>query len=121
MTESFTSRFGVSSKNFITSCTIRVVACLSWACFLERTSTWSLRRLQSPEFLLMVTMAIRRRDVVARSEAYRIAPSWLVLRWIGERSDDGTPYLSGLLLQHQQLVDGTLDIGLNRTESVYMM
>jgi hypothetical protein len=43
------------------------------------------------------------------------------LRWIGGVSDDGTAYLSGLLLQHQQLVDRTLDIGLNQAKSVYMM
>jgi hypothetical protein len=61
---------GVSSRNFITACTILVVACLSWACFLERRSTWSLRRFQSPDSLAIVTMAIRRRDVEARSEAY---------------------------------------------------
>lgn len=81
MTDSLTSMFGVSSRNFITSCTILAVACLSWACFLESRSTWSLRRFQSPAFLLIVTMVIRRRDVVARSEAYkRVTVSTMSMR-----------------------------------------
>jgi len=69
MTESFTSMLGVSSRKLITVCTILVMACLSWPCFLERTSTWSFIKLQSPAVLHIVTMEINMRDVEARSEA----------------------------------------------------
>jgi hypothetical protein len=54
-----------------------------------------------------------------RSLSYSIV--MVSLRWIGEWSDDGTAYLSGLLLQHQQLVDGTLNIGLDPEKSVHLM
>jgi hypothetical protein len=70
MTDSLTSILGVSSRNPITTCTIFVVACLSCPCFLDRRRTWSLRRLQSPAFLIIVTMETRSLDVDARSEAY---------------------------------------------------
>lgn len=68
MTESFVSRFGVSSKNPITTCTIFVVACFSWPCFLESSSTCSFNRLQSPAFLAIVQIPTRIREVEARSE-----------------------------------------------------
>ena len=47
------------------------MACLSWPCFLESSKTCSLSKLQSPESLLIVTIATRSRDVDAKSDAYR--------------------------------------------------
>lgn len=107
MTDSLTSKFGVSSRNPITVWTIFVTACLSWPCFLDSRSTWSFSRFQSPEFLLSVTMVIRMRDVVARSEACRMGKN----RDVAKQTREG-PYLSCLLLQYKELVNGTLDIGL---------
>lgn len=69
MTESLVSMFGVSSRNFMTVWTMRVTACLSWPCFLESTSTWSLSKLHFPASLQMVHIAMRMRDVEARSDA----------------------------------------------------
>lgn len=72
ITDSFVSRFGVSSKYFITVCTILVMACLSCPCFFERSRTWSLSRFQSSEFLLIVTIVMSNRDVVGKSLDYGI-------------------------------------------------
>jgi hypothetical protein len=69
MTESFVSRFGVSSKKPITVCTIFVVACFSCPCFLESSKTCSFIKFQSFAFLAIVTMAMMIREVEARSEA----------------------------------------------------
>lgn len=69
MMDSLVSRLGVSSRNPMTVCTIRVIACLSWPCFLDSTKVWSLSKLQLPAFLQIVMMAINIRDVEARSEA----------------------------------------------------
>ena len=46
------------------------MACLSWPCFLESSRICSLSKLQSPESLLIVTIAMRIRDVDARSDAF---------------------------------------------------
>ena len=62
----------------------------------------------------MVTMAIRRREVVARSEACRIKSRCGQFGYIGGVIDGETAYLAGLLLQHQQLVNRALNIGLNQ-------
>lgn len=68
--DNLVSSFGAESRNPITTCTIFVIACLSWPCFLESNRTCSFSRLQSPESLLSVTIATRIRDVDARSEAW---------------------------------------------------
>jgi len=69
MTDNFVSKFGVSSRKPITTCTIFVVACLSWPCFLESNRTCSFKRLQSPDSFAIVTIAMMMREVDARSEA----------------------------------------------------
>jgi hypothetical protein len=69
MTDNLVSRFGVSSKNSMTFCTILVVACLSCPCFFDSRSTCSFIRLQSFAFFAIVTMAMMTREVEARSEA----------------------------------------------------
>ncbi len=55
--------------NDIATCTILVVACLSWPCFLDSNRICSLSRPQSPESLDIVIMATRSLEVDARSEA----------------------------------------------------
>ena len=71
ITESLFSASGASSINVMTTCTIFVVACLSWPCFFESSKTCSLSRPQSPEFLHIVTIATSILEVEARSEAYK--------------------------------------------------
>lgn len=97
MTDSLVSRFGVSSRNFITVCTILVMACLSWPCFFERSRTWSLSRVQSPESLLIVTIVMSNRDAVGKSLDYVITVIRIRHLCVSEMA---LPYLSGLLLQH---------------------
>lgn len=71
ITDNFTSKFGVSSRKPMTTCTIFVVACLSWPCFFDNSRTWSFNRLQSPASLQIVTIVTRILEVVARSEAWK--------------------------------------------------
>ena len=68
-----------------------------------------MRRFQSPELLLIVTMVTRIRDVVGRSEAYRSRhqSAWYV------EGRGAMSYLSCLFLKDQKLVDRTLHVGLN--------
>jgi hypothetical protein len=70
MVESLISTLAVSSRNPITTCTIFVIACLSWPCFFESNSTCSFNKLQSFACLHIVTMATRDLDVEAKSEDY---------------------------------------------------
>ena len=71
ITLSFVSILGASSRNPMTTCTIFVIACLSWPCFLLSSSTCSFKSDQSPEFLHIVTKPTMRREVEGRSEACR--------------------------------------------------
>ncbi len=70
MTDNLVSRFGVSSKNPMTVCTILVVACFNCPCFFDSSKTCSFIKSQSLAFLAIVTIAMITRDVDARSEAY---------------------------------------------------
>lgn len=79
----------------MTTCTIFVMACLSWPCFFERRRTWSFRRLQSPLSLLIVTMATRTLEVVERSEAYTLYTNKHSLT----HEEQWLSHLSRLLLQ----------------------
>ena len=69
ITDSFFSEFGAACMKVMTTCTILVVACLSWPCFFDKSRTCSFNRSQSPESLHIVTMATRSLEVDARSEA----------------------------------------------------
>jgi hypothetical protein len=69
---SFLSKVGASSRKPMTAWTILVMACLSWPCFLERSRTWSLSKLQSPLSLHIVTTPMRIRFVDGRSDACRV-------------------------------------------------
>jgi len=89
----------------MTTCTILVIACLSCPCFFESSRTCSFNRLQSPESLLIVTIATRIRDVDARSEAWE---------WLADGKEAlEAAHLSGLLLQCCELLDRTSDISLD--------
>lgn len=83
------------------------MACLSCPCFLDSKRTWSFNKPQSPESLLSVTMVRRILEVVARSEACRIVSHCSTVYTSSQRA-----YLSCLLLQHQELVDGCLHVRL---------
>lgn len=94
--------------------TILVMACLSWPCFLDRTRTWSFSNVQFPAFLQMVHIAIRVRDVDARSEAcgcmnVNVNIFSRMSSGLGARDKS---YLSGLLLEDSELLDSGLDVGL---------
>jgi hypothetical protein len=112
MTESFDSRLGVSSRNPITVCTILVVACFSWPCFFDSSSTCSLSKLQSPAFFAIVHIAMRIREVEARSEAFVLSVKPACAnprRW---------PYLAGLLLQQKELLDRRLRVALQQLSAL---
>lgn len=66
---SFFSASGASSMNDMATCTILVVACLSWPCFFESNSICSFSRSQSPESLDIVIIANSNLEVEARSDA----------------------------------------------------
>lgn len=100
---SFLSVSGASSMNDMATCTILVVACLSWPCFLESSNTCSFNRPQSPESFDIVIMATSNLDVEARSEAcFRSAKSVDI-------NLDGF-HLSSVLLKRRQFFKGCLDI-----------
>jgi hypothetical protein len=106
MTDSFVSRFGVSSKKPMTVWTILVVACFNCPCFFESSRTCSFIRFQSLARLAIVTMEIMIREVDARSEALgRLANG-------GASRHLGLVYLASLLLQSKQLVDTGLWVAL---------
>ena len=69
MRVSFFSESGASSMNDIATCTIFVVACLSWPCFFDNSNICSFNKDQSPEFFEMVMMATSNLEVDARSDA----------------------------------------------------
>ena len=56
--------------NNIATCTILVVACLSWPCFFDSSKICSFSKPQSPESLEIVMIATSSLEVDARSEAY---------------------------------------------------
>ena len=58
--------------NNIATCTILVVACLSWPCFFDSSKICSFSKPQSPESLEIVMIATSSLEVDARSEAYVI-------------------------------------------------
>ena len=70
ISDSFFSASGASLIKDMATCTILVVACLSWPCFFESNKTCSLSKLQSPEFFDIVMMATNSREVEARSDAF---------------------------------------------------
>ena len=72
ISESFLSIVGASSIKDMATCTILVVACLSWPCFLDNNKICSFSKGQSLESLDMVMIATRSLDVEARSDAYNI-------------------------------------------------
>ena len=91
--------------NDMATCTILVVACLSWPCFLESNNTCSSNRPQSPESFDIVIMATSNLDVEARSDAcFRIRSARNV-----ENSLDGF-HLSSVLLKRRQFFKRCLDI-----------
>lgn len=68
MTDSLVSMLGASSKKPMTTCTILVMACLSWPCFFDSSCACSFRSDQSPDSLHIVTMEMSSRDVDGRSD-----------------------------------------------------
>ena len=111
MTLSFVSRFGVSSKNPMTTWTMFVMACLSWPCFLDSSRTCSLSKLQSLASLQRVTIETKHRDVVARSDACNLI----------SQTQEGSgaaliTYLSGLFLEGEDSVNTPLDIFLQNNQ-----
>ena len=80
-----------------------MIACLSWPCFLESSKTCSLSKLQSPESLLIVTTAMRIRDVDARSDAFGFVSSVKMVELCHA-------HLSCLLLQRCELLDSCLNV-----------
>ena len=69
MSESFLSIVGASSMKDMATCTILVVACLSWPCFFDNSSICSFSKGQSSESFDMVMMATSSLEVEARSDA----------------------------------------------------
>lgn len=113
MMDILVSMLGVPSKKPMTTWTILVIACLSWPCFLESRSTCSFNCPHSPFSLHNVTMVTMRRDVEARSEAWQLLAGRRV--W---RRGLGETYLTGLLLEREELLNSGLKVAL-AASSVY--
>lgn len=102
---SFFSASGASSINDMATCTILVVACLSWPCFFDNNNICSFNRPQSPESFDIVIMAISSLDVDARSDAF-------FQSGLARNVDDvlKVSHLSSVLLERRKLFKCCLDI-----------
>ena len=69
--------------NDMATCTILVVACLSWPCFFDSNKICSFSKPQSPESLEIVMIATSNLEVDARSDAYNES---LSIRITGDNS-----------------------------------
>ena len=102
---SFFSASGASSMKDMATCTILVVACLSWPCFFESNKICSFNSPQSPESFDIVIMATSSLDVEARSDA-----------WFQSRSAKtvagvlGISHLSCVLLERREFFECCLNV-----------